>query len=679
VANRVLEIEPDHVGALRMLIAARLKATQREEVLVDVERLLELEPGDPDALVSRLVALLGLDRVEEAEQALAELGAAVKDLDAGFEWEPRVCGGTATFMQESGDLEAAEALWDDCLEQFPAEESIVFAGVEFFNEKPDPAHVSEILRRAYETEPTHLPFVDAFANRLVITGQSEEAERILFAATKDGLNDRQAWFSLASFYERRDQLTKAAEAMANGLTLMGQSPPFLVADYADLLIRAGEYDKAEALLPSFASEPLISVMLSGRLLLVRGRSAEAIEALQEGIRLWPDNSVARLLLAEAYEQAGDYDRAVTEYAESIRSDPKNREALFPLLRLLTALGRGSDALAVLERYWREDPSDPESLVQAIQIAGKLGMPGRIDRAARRLAEIPRHAAVSLAELAAIQAARAGPAAGIEQIRSAKLDLTRLIHGRALRALVEYLVADGKPSEALRAADAALAAHPDSALFLELRANALRATGEEKLAREALDRALALEPERASALAGLGALAAARGESSAAIAFYDRAVSVDPDDSDYAWEAIELVAASGDDAKVERRLEALLIRDPIHTQALSLRAEHLLARDPERALPLARGVVRLLGTPEALDLLGRVQLERGDAEQAAEAFRNSVALQPDRPSAHYWLGVALAAAGDVEGARSEFSTALEADTFPEREDAQVQLALLNAES
>ena len=55
------------------------------------------------------------------------------------------------------------------------------------------------------------------------------------------------------------------------------------------------------------------------------------------------------------------------------------------------------------------------------------------------------------------------------------------------------------------------------------------------------------------------------------------------------------------------------------------------------------------------------------------FRRSVALQPDSPSAHYWLGVALAATGDVEGARSELSTALETDSFPEREDAEEQLA------
>jgi tetratricopeptide (TPR) repeat protein len=672
VANRVLEIEPDHVDALRLLIAARVKARQQEEVLVDVERLLELKPGDSSALISRLVALLGLAREEEAKQTLAELGAALKDLDSGFEWEPRICGGTATFMKESGDPEAAEEVWNDCLEQFPTDESIVFAGVAFFDEVSDSARAIQILRRAYETAPTHLP-------RLAMTGHSEEAERILFTATEDGVNDRQAWFSLADYYERRGEPAKAAEAMANGLALMGQAPPLLVADYADLLIRAGEYDRVEALLPNFEGEPLITTQLRGRLLLVRGRSAEAIEALEEGLRLWPNNSVARLLFAQAYEQMGDYNRAVTEYAESLRSDADNRDALFPLLRLLSALSRGSEALTVLERYWRRNPNDPESLIQAIRIAGKSGNQDLIDRLARRLAEIPGYRAVSVAELAAIEASRAGPAAGIAQIRGAKLDLTQPINVPALRALIAYLVAAGKQREALRAADAALAANPDVSVFLELRAIALRATGEEALARETLERALALGPERASAIAELGSLAAARGERTAAIAFYDRATRVDPTDSNYAWEAIELVAASGDDAEVERRLEALLLRDRTHTQALSLRAEQLLTRNPERALSFARRVVRLLGTPESLELLGRVQLERGAPEPAAEALRRSVELQPNRASSHYWLGVALAAVGDVEGARSEFSTALETDSFPEREDAHARLALLNADS
>jgi len=459
---------------------------------------------------------------------------------------------------------------------------------------------------------------------------------------------------------------------------MGNPPPLLVAEYVDLLIRAGEYDEVEELLPSFEGEPMIANMLRGRLLLVRGKSAEALEALEEGIRLWPNNSVARWLAAQAYEQMGQYDRAVTEYAEALRSDPGNRDALLSLLHLLDALGRDSEAMTVLERYWREKPTDPESLVQAIRFANRLGAQGRLDRAVARLSEIPSYRGTLVAELATIRASRGGPAAAIEFIRNSKLDLTRPINGPALRALVAYLIADEKHGEALRAADAALATSPNEPLFHELRAAALRAAGDADLARSALERALALEPQRASAMAGLAALAATSGDRAAAIALYDRASGADPDDSSYAWEAIQLVAASGDEAEVERRLEALLVRDPTDADALGLLARQLQARDPERALSLAQRAVRLRGDPDSLDLLGRMQLERGAPDKAADLLRRSVELQPERPSAHYWLGMALIASGDADGARTELRAALESQSFPEREDAQAQLARLSGD-
>ncbi len=676
-ASKVLELAPDRVDVLRLLIAARLKAKQNEEVLADVDRLLELKPGDANALISRLVALLNLDRAEEAEAALAEISEAIENAEGGFDWEPRVCGGTATFMKEKGDPEAAEKLWNDCLEQFPAEEMIVFGGVDFFNEMGQPRRVTEILRRAVEAEPTHLIFIDALANRLSHTGEPEEAERLLLAATKDGVNDRQAWFRLAKYYEERGDLTKAADAMAKGMARMGTSPSFTLAEYVDLLIRAGYYDKAEEIVPEFDDDPVIANLLRGRLLLARGKPGEAIEALEAGLELWPDNSAARELVAEASMQLGNYERAVTEYGEALRADPGSPDALYGLLRLLEALGRDQEVGPVLERYWREKPRDPESLVQAIRFANRAGQRGRVEQAMRRLGEIPGQRGVVIAEIAAIRAARGDPARGVDFIRKSNLDLTQPVNAPALRALVDYLVADGKADEALSAADAAIAADADQALFHELRADALRAVGQPALAREALERALKLEPQRASAMARLASLAAESGDRKAAIALYDRAIRADPGASEYAWQAIQLFVSAGDAAEVARRLDALLLGDPLHAKAATLRARQLLESDPERAHTLARRAVRLRGGPDALEVLGRSQLARGHAEPAAKALGRAIELEPARPSTRYWLAVALSATGDTEGARRELNAALAAGEFPERADAQAELARLSA--
>jgi tetratricopeptide (TPR) repeat protein len=362
----------------------------------------------------------------------------------------------------------------------------------------------------------------------------------------------------------------------------------------------------------------------------------------------------------------------------LRVAPDNRVAFFKLLRLLEAMGRSGEAGSVFDRYWREKPRDAESFVEAIRFANRAGQQPRFDQAVRRLGQIPGQREVLVVELAAIRALDGGPALGAGFIRDSKLDLTRPINGPALHALVEYLAADGKAGEALSAADAAVTEHPDLALFHEVRADALRAGGKPEFAREALERALVLEPERASALAKLASLAGERSERTAAIAFYDRAILADSEESNYAWQAIQFFVSTGGDAEAARRLDALLIREPVHAEALGLRARQSIESDPVRALTLARSAVRLGGGPAALETLGQIYLVSGDAEQGVIALGRLVELQPDRASSHYWLGMALSATGDAAGAQRELNAALAAGDFAESNDARAELARLNAD-
>ena len=132
------------------------------------------------------------------------------------------------------------------------------------------------LRNAHEADPTNLRFVEALASQLGAAGRSAEAEEILLAATRDGVNDQQAWLSLADYHERRDEAAKARDALAQGLRTMEEAPPALLAAYVDLLIRADDLDRAEELVDRFTSEPVMMHLLRGRLLLARGRPAEAL-------------------------------------------------------------------------------------------------------------------------------------------------------------------------------------------------------------------------------------------------------------------------------------------------------------------------------------------------------------------------------------------------------------------
>jgi len=680
--EQVRELAPDRIEGIRLLLEARLEAKQNEEALEAAALLLAIEPNDMDALLARLVALLTLDRADESEEALAAFQAAVEDLPEGSEWRPRSCAAAATFAKERGEgdpIEASVAAWDECLETFPGEEIVVFGAIEFFAERANFGRAEEILRRAYEEKPNHQPFVAALANHLAASGNDKEAEQLLRSvATRDGGKNPEGWFGLAEFYEQRGEIAKARDAMAHGMRLMGEAPATQVAAYVDLLIRSGEFEEAEELIVGFEPSPVMLNLLRGRLLLARGNPAEALVALEEGLRLWPDHSVARWLAGTAAEQLGDFDRAVREYGESIRNDRGNRDAVFSLLRLLKALHHDQEALPTLSRYQQENPDDVEMIVQVIRFAHRAGMLEVAEDAAQRLLAMPGYRGVAVVEFATIHAFHSGPPEGIKAIRAAGLDLTRPLNGPALALLVEYLVADGQPAEALKATEAALAAHPEEARFHEVHGRALRGAGEPDAARKALERALELEPEYPAALAQLAVLTAEQGDSEAAIALYDRAAAAEPEDSTYAWDAIQLAEASADEAELDARLDALLVRNGTHAAAAGLLARRLRAREPERAFDLARRAVRLRGGPDALDTLGRIQLDRGDAANAARTLGVAVELQPNSPSTQYWLGRALVAADDEEGARRALEASLAQGVFPEREAAQTELARLSGD-
>jgi tetratricopeptide (TPR) repeat protein len=237
----------------------------------------------------------------------------------------------------------------------------------------------------------------------------------------------------------------------------------------------------------------------------------------------------------------------------------------------------------------------------------------------RLIERPRVRGRVVAALAEGARARLGPGAAVERVlKNEQLDLTDPRDAEALRVLVVDLGAAGDAHAALPYIEAALGAHPDAAVFHEIRGIALEqsgAPGEE--VRAAYQRVLELDPESAPALAGLGRLAA---DPEAALALYARAAAADPDDPAPLRASAELLVSIGRRDEAEQRLAELLEAHPYDAAAAARLAELRLEREAEtdRTLELARRAARFGGGPEAYEILGRVHRRRGEAELAREA-------------------------------------------------------------
>ena len=680
-ANRVLEVEREHLDALLLRTRLELELKSYADVLVDVDRILDLDPKRPYVHVWRAKALAGLERFDDADTAIKAGWAAVGRLSDAVTLEQELCSASIEIANGRGDRQQTEERWEACLKRWPTSVELIQGAVEFFDERAKSERGTELLERALELEPAQIALRTMLARRLEDRGHAQEAEKLLRDAT--GINGGMpaAWLALADLYRDRGDYAAAVRATEHVLLLRETVPILVLAQFVDDLVQAREFEKAEQAV-ELVPKPEYAALLRGRLLLARGEPTAALEELEKGLRLWPGNSAARWLAGQAAEQLGDFDRAIAEYRTSIRGDVENSDGVFALSSLLADEGKYTSAIYVLALRTDKLPRDRRANAEVARIATAAGLYEIANDAVERLRQEPRQQIVAATAAAAIVASREGPAAAVARIERDGIDLRRSENAELLRALVRYQIEAHREVEALRRSRAAVEAAPDVAAFHEIHGLALNAAGHDAdEVRAAYRRALTLDSESADTLTGLARLEARVGRVADAIALYDRASEIDPEDAEPAAAAIELLATSGRDAEIDERLENLLQRHPRHASTASLLARRLLARgsDLDRANDLAKRAVRFRGGADALEVRGLVAAARGDSQRAIRLLRLSLKLRPSSPSTLYQLARVLTAAGDRSGAIVALRDALAIGAFPEQEAAREELARLESEA
>jgi serine/threonine protein kinase len=163
-------------------------------------------------------------------------------------------------------------------------------------------------------------------------------------------------------------------------------------DRAALLARGGDIEAAEETIRDaerLGASPGQVQMLYGQVAIYSGKSADAVNHLQQAIALLPDSVAARALLAYAYGSQGRWDEFGETIAEARELVPSTAEDYYFLgmaesdvdpekgLQLLqTALGRRSSLLAHLDcanalAYLAEIKGDPSYGEKAIQEAERV--------------------------------------------------------------------------------------------------------------------------------------------------------------------------------------------------------------------------------------------------------------------------------------------------------------------
>jgi tetratricopeptide (TPR) repeat protein len=675
-ADRVLELDPERLAALRVRAMGNLGAGRLDEAMRDTERLLEAQPDDYSVNLLNATLLADLGRTEEAKEAhdlVKEM--ALESEDPAV--PPRGCLMPALFARDQlKDMQKAEELYEDCVERFPTNAFLVSEVMRFYDRVRKPEKATQLIREAVEQAPENLSMRSHLATRLRNLGEVEAAEQVLLEAA-ESFRSTGAWNLLAGFYRQEGETAKALEAIEKATELASGGTDQLRFTQADVMIDAGELDRAEEIANTL-EEATYAKLLRGRIAFERGDPQRALELFDQGIRAWPDNAGARYLAGVAARAVGDPERAISELREAVRVDNSATPAAELLARIHFEQGDYEEAL----RFGRIAIGRRGAKLKGIYVVAARALTelGRYDEARviiEKLSLMSGQESLATIELASVENAASGPAAAVRVIEESGLDLGDPQNADLLRAYADHRIAEDKTELALERVDAAIARHPSEAAYHEMRGLVLTRLDRDQQARSAFERSAELDPEHAGAYAGLATLAARSREFERAVELFDKAARLAPDTSAHAYAAAQLSLAGGDDEGAEKRLREVVSRFPGHAGARNDLAWILAERGEELdwALALAEEAQRIDPSPEVLDTLGWVHFRRGESSAAVGVLEQAAAARADSPSIRYRLGVALKKAGDPERAREMLEEAIAAGSFPEAADARRELAQL----
>jgi len=381
-------------------------------------------------------------------------------------------------------------------------------------------------------------------------------------------------------------------------------------------------------------------------LIQKGEEKKAAEHLHILIQQKPGSPEAHDTLGSLLEQQGKLEEAEEEFKQALKCDPGFAAAALSLGQVLIDQKRYTAALAYLQDALKT-PAPPDMTAQLqTTLAVAYAESGDSDQAIRTLEQVIKahpNNAEAYFNLGTVYA-KQGPALGYQR---AVADFKKAIridpHFDAARySLAKVLVQTGQFSGAVEYLSEYVLHRPNDAEGLHLLGSAYAGLAQLSRAVELLERARQLRPDDYQIRYDLGSSLAKAGKTEEAIEQLRAAEKINPDFADTHYQLALQLQKQGD---INRSQQEMEIFQRLKNQA----GEEISA-----------------GT---LNNEGNRLLQEGKPQEAAEAYRKAVQLDPENAQWQYNLSLALAKLGDREGQKNALQRALQIDpsVAPTRND------------
>ncbi|MEE2776411.1 MAG: tetratricopeptide repeat protein [Acidobacteriota bacterium] len=449
---------------------------------------------------------------------------------------------------ERGDGELAMPLLQRVIEADAANPAVLFNAGRAALLTGDPRAGARYLEQAAAMAPGS-PAARALGLLRGQQGLPEEAYVLLRPWVRDNPDDHEARLAAALGAVELRRVPEAEELLAG----LSQQDPGVQLLWGRLLLLKGEPWGAIGFLRPLVDSPPETVARDSRRLLADafltvGDSAEAIAVLEAGHLQGPRSF---LLLSQAYYRNGNPEQAVATLQEladaalpreSEMADEVRAKLLLTHGLHLIGVSKHAQALLYLERAVALDPTNKvgwQNLGQALSAGGRRDEAKLAAERFHEIADAEQEPSINQAQRdledptgrelrEAMQMLYAGDAEGAQ---ARLLREVKLAPGdpRPLLYLSRVYLLDGRASEALEAADSALAAAPENPDALYSVATAQMGLGQIAAAEAGLASLLAKTPDYTPAMNDLAVLLIQSGRGNEARPLLERVLQIRPED------------------------------------------------------------------------------------------------------------------------------------------------------
>ena len=635
-ANAVMAAQPNNADLHALLARIAAKRGQKDVALTEIRRALELDPNE--AALHETFAMLEVGDSAQGSAVEAELKKSValepKSLNAKLLL-------AAYYVKNSRWAEAEQA-----------------------------------SRSAIATDPKNLSARESLAQVFLKQGNQAKAEDVLRQASNDLADNPQGVLMLANYYLESGQFDKARAEFAG---LAAKYPKNLTVQegYVRALLQVKDYATAQTVIAGLVKnngkDPQVTA-LNGVVLLINGKTNDALTALQNAANSAPKDAFTQYWLGRAALAKGDSSLAEESFRQAFQLNPAGLNAQEELASMAAQRGDMNLLAEVAEKAIAASPRSPAGYVWRATVELNHNSPDKAEtdlKTAMSVAPENPEAYLALGQLRFAQKKYPEGAALLEQ--ALQYDPNSV---GALRGLVGYDLLRKQPDHALARLNAQIARSPKNSSLYDLLVQFQIESKNLDQAAATAQKSMQINPDDGDAVALYAQLQVQRGQTANAVTAWEQFSTAHPQNA-HAFAILGVLEESrGDLRKAEAYYKKALQIQPREPVAANNLAYRMLqnGENVDVALTLAQTARQAMpNSTTTADTLAWAYYYKGTYGFARDLLEDAIKINPNSAAMQYHLGMVYSKLRDKNDAVIHLRKAMSlAPDSPTARDAQAAL-------